>query len=121
MGLTSAAHTGTLTFYNVPKLYLAPTLALFFRPNQPPMTRTDSICLEFAAAGCSVVRSELAGVPCLTVAGDGHTLLVLLAPATDPGARKAADMWRSQLCYCTDRTTAHAIAKCLQSGEFSDT
>ena len=89
----------------------------FFMPERT-MNRADSIALEFAIAGCSVVRGDLAGVPCLTVAGDGKTLLVLLAPATDKDARKAADLWRAQLCYVTDRSKAHAVARCLQAGEF---
>ena len=82
------------------------------------MDRTDSIALEFAIAGCSVVRGHLSGVPCLTVAVSGRTLLVLLGRPSCPEARKAADMWRDQLCWCADRSTAHAIAKCLQAGEF---
>jgi len=83
------------------------------------MDRADSIALEFALAGCSVVRGALAGVPCLTVAGNGNTLLVLMALPRDQAAQKAADLWRAQLCYVTDRSTAHAVAKCLVAGEFS--
>jgi len=82
------------------------------------MDRLDSISLEFAIAGCSVVRGALAGVPCLTVAGNGHTILVLIGDARAPASRKAADLWGAQLCWCSDRATAHAIAKCLQAGEF---
>ena len=82
------------------------------------MDRTDSIALEFATLGCSVVRGSLAGVPCLTVAGNGKTILVLLGKADAPESRAAADMWRDQLCWCNDRSTAHAIAHCLIAGEF---
>ena len=82
------------------------------------MDRTDSIALEFSIAGCSVVRGTLAGVPCLTVAGNGKTVLVLLGDPNAPDSRKAADMWGAQLCWCKDRATAHAIAHCLQAGEF---
>ena len=84
-----------------------------------PMDRLDSIALEFATAGCSVVRGSLADVPCLTVAGNGHTLLVLIGDPNTPESRRAVDLWRAQPCWCADRTTAHAIAKCLQAGEFS--
>ena len=82
------------------------------------MDKTDSIALEFSIAGCSVVRGTLAGVQCLTVAGAGHTILVLLGSPNSPEGRKAADLWGAQLCWCSDRATAHAIAKCLQDGEF---
>ena len=82
------------------------------------MDRTDSIALEFAIAGCSVVRGTLAGIPCLTVAGNGKTVLVLLGDPNTAASRRAADMWSAQLCWCNDRATAHAIARCLQDGEF---
>ena len=83
------------------------------------MDRFDSIALEFAIAGCSVVRGSLADVPCLTVAAAGNTILVLVGDPNSREGRKAADMWSAQLCWCSDRATAHAIAKCLQAGEFS--
>ena len=84
------------------------------------MDRTDSIALEFAIASCSVVRGSLAGVPCMTVAGNGQTILVLLGKPDSAESRKAADMWQGQVCWCPDRSTAHAIARALQGGEFAD-
>jgi len=96
---------------------LARQCGLFYS-KEPPMSRIDSIALEFSIAGCSVVRGNLAGVPCLTVAGNGKTILVLCGDPNKPGNRKAADMWDGKVCWCNDRATAHAIAHCLQAGEF---
>ena len=82
------------------------------------MTRLDSIALEFATAGCSVVRGTLAGVDCLTVAVQGRTLLVLIGDPNSAEGRRAVDMWRDQCCWCSDRATAAAISHCLKAGEF---
>lgn len=82
------------------------------------MEKLDSIALEFAIAGCSVVRGTLAGVDCMTVAGEGHTILVLIGNPDAPESRKAVDLWQDEICWCRDRSTAHAIARCLKDGDF---
>ena len=74
------------------------------------------IAKEFAACGCSVAHGTYAGVDCLMVSAEGRTILVLLE--TGKKAKDAADLWRDEVCYCTERSTAAAIARCLQAGEF---
>lgn len=99
-----------------------PGAFLFWTPAPPSQTdrmdRTQSIALEFYRGYCSVVRGNLHGVECLTVARDGQTIMVFLGDPNSPEGRKAADAWQGQRCWCKDRTAAHAIADALESGEF---